>query len=215
MRMPRLANGLMPLLLVAALPACERIGQAEPPTDAAPVAPQSAVVQGVAPGAKGVVKTCQNATFRVTRHEPASGAGASATTLQILNQNGEASDIAKPGEMGDYSAVGLGCAIAASDGKPYFIVQYGELPFGCEFCEWFSVRRERRTAHEQCSVAADRRIAARWHAAKRQHQGIRTHDPETRHRTSGAGVRQMTIAVTVAANPMGKPVPHDDEASLR
>lgn len=137
MRMPRLANGLMPLLLVAALPACERIGQAEPPTDAAPVAPQSAVVQGVAPGAKGVVKTCQNATFRVTRHEPASGAGASATTLQILNQNGEASDIAKPGEMGDYSAVGLGCAIAASDGKPYFIVQYGELPFGCEFCEWF------------------------------------------------------------------------------
>lgn len=137
MRMPRLANGLMPLLLGAALPACDRIGQAEPSTDAAPVAPQSAVVQGAVPGANGMDKTCQNTTFRVALHEPASDGRASVTTLQVLSQNGEASDIAKPGEMDDYTAVGLGCAIAASDGNPYFIVQYGELPFGCEFCEWF------------------------------------------------------------------------------
>lgn len=147
MRMPRLAYGLMPLLLVAVLSACERVGQAEAPVDAAPVPSQPAVAQDTplrsegateqpASGANGMDKTCQDTTFRITRRESASGGGA-ATALQVVGQDGKTSDIAKPGEMGHYTAVGLGCAIAASDGKPYFIVQYGELPFGCEFCEWF------------------------------------------------------------------------------
>lgn len=82
-------------------------------------------------------KTCQGTTFRITRRESASHDGTSATALQVTSQDGKTSDIPKPKEMGDYTAVGLGCAAAASNGEPYFIVQYGELPFGCEFCEWF------------------------------------------------------------------------------
>jgi hypothetical protein len=39
--------------------------------------------------------------------------------------------------MKDYTAVGLGCAVADTDGKPYFVAQYGELPAGCSFCEWY------------------------------------------------------------------------------
>lgn len=148
MRMPRLAYGLIPLLLAAVLPACERIGQAEPPGDAAPADSQPAVAQDAplpsegptgqqAPGANGMDKTCQDTTFRITRRESASGDETSATALQVVGRDGKTSDIAKPKEMGDYTAVGLGCATAASNGDPYFIVQYGELPFGCDFCEWF------------------------------------------------------------------------------
>lgn len=39
--------------------------------------------------------------------------------------------------MSGHAAVGLGCAVAASNGEPYFVVQYGDLPWGCSFCEWF------------------------------------------------------------------------------
>lgn len=45
-------------------------------------------------------------------------------------------DVPRPSEMADYTAVGLGCA-RTKGGEPYFIVQYGELPWGCKFCEWF------------------------------------------------------------------------------
>lgn len=38
--------------------------------------------------------------------------------------------------MKDYTPVGVECVVAAN-GSPYFVVQYGERPFGCEFCEWY------------------------------------------------------------------------------
>lgn len=146
MQKPRLAYGLMNLLLaVAVLPACERPGQVESPqadeaaTSASSVGAQGAPRQSAdiaEPSVRshnGVDKTCKATTFRITRSKP----GESATTLQIVGNDGKASEIAKPREMGDYTAVGLGCGIAASDGNPYFIVQYGELPSGCAFCEWF------------------------------------------------------------------------------
>lgn len=79
-------------------------------------------------------KTCEGTTFRIAKD---TGAETTATTLQIVSQDGTARAIDKPEEMREYTAVGLGCAVAASDGKPYFVVQYGELPFGCQFCEWF------------------------------------------------------------------------------
>ncbi len=38
--------------------------------------------------------------------------------------------------MDGYTAVGLAC-VQDRSGTPYFVVQYGELPFGCSFCEWY------------------------------------------------------------------------------
>ena len=59
------------------------------------------------------------------------------TSLKIVNTAGQQVAIAKPEEMKDYTAVGIGCAVADTDGKPYFVAQYGELPTGCSFCEWY------------------------------------------------------------------------------
>lgn len=30
-----------------------------------------------------------------------------------------------------------GWAAPKTEGTNYFVIQYGELPYGCEFCEWF------------------------------------------------------------------------------
>lgn len=60
------------------------------------------------------------------------------TSLQLMTAHGHALHIANPNGLESYSAVGLGCAVA-SDQASYVVVQYGELPSGCEFCEWFHV----------------------------------------------------------------------------
>ena len=79
-------------------------------------------------------KQCDGTTFRIS---PVDASDVSrGTMLERVDAAGVASPIARPAEMADYTAVGLGCA-TGSDGKPYFVAQYGELPFGCEFCEWF------------------------------------------------------------------------------
>lgn len=58
-------------------------------------------------------------------------------TLHMTTPAGKTIEIAKPDELSDYTAVGLGCAISPKDNRPYFVVQYGELPYGCGFCEWY------------------------------------------------------------------------------
>jgi hypothetical protein len=40
--------------------------------------------------------------------------------------------------MERYTAVGLACVRAKND-MPYLLVQFGERPEGCKFCEWFHV----------------------------------------------------------------------------
>lgn len=87
-----------------------------------------------ATGSKDMDKACGSGIFRIIRNDTGS---AQATTLQRIGPDGSAKNIVPPAEMGDYTAVGLACAPAATDGKSYLVVQYGELPFGCEFCEWF------------------------------------------------------------------------------
>lgn len=59
------------------------------------------------------------------------------TSLRIKTGSGQVQAIDRPEEMADYTAVGLGCAISSKNKAPYFVVQYGELPAGCNFCEWF------------------------------------------------------------------------------
>jgi hypothetical protein len=85
--------------------------------------------------AQGVTmeKSCGDVTFRILRD---SQGGTNRTSLSRVGADGGSTTIDKPEEMTDYTAVGLGCA-AAGDGSSYFVVQYGELPSGCKFCEWF------------------------------------------------------------------------------
>lgn len=46
--------------------------------------------------------------------------------------------LAIPEALAGYSALGMGCTTAA-DGTPFLVVQYGELPYGCQFCEWYAL----------------------------------------------------------------------------
>lgn len=66
------------------------------------------------------------------------GSACTSTSLQLMTDHGKVLTVANPSGLESYSAVGLGCAVA-SDQTPYVVVQYGELPTGCEFCEWFHV----------------------------------------------------------------------------
>jgi hypothetical protein len=58
------------------------------------------------------------------------------TKLQFTKRDGSRIEPAKPGGMKDYTAVGLACT-QAKNGTPYMVIEYGELPIGCKFCEWF------------------------------------------------------------------------------
>ena len=85
-------------------------------------------------------KSCAGAEMHLVIGAPAQGASEGAprtTSLKIVNNTGQQVAIVKPKEMKDYTAVALGCAVADADGKPYFVAQYGELPTGCSFCEWY------------------------------------------------------------------------------
>jgi hypothetical protein len=85
-------------------------------------------------------KSCAGSEMHLVFEAPLQGAdadGQRTTSLTLLDRAGQQVTIAKPVEMKDYTAVGLGCAVADTDGKPYFVAQYGELPAGCSFCEWY------------------------------------------------------------------------------
>ncbi|WJM76561.1 hypothetical protein QTJ10_23505 [Xanthomonas hortorum pv. vitians] len=81
-----------------------------------------------------MIKECSGARLHLTALP--SKSGDSPKTRVEIERDGERQELAPPAEMVDYTAVGLGCA---EDGKGtnYFVIQYGELPYGCEFCEWF------------------------------------------------------------------------------
>lgn len=81
----------------------------------------------------GMEKKCGSTTFRISR---SAQDDQNRTTLERSGEDGHAVVVEKPVEMADYTAVGLGCATAA-DNTSYAVVQYGELPYGCQFCEWF------------------------------------------------------------------------------
>lgn len=65
----------------------------------------------------------------------ASGLRYNRTSLHVRRSAGSIVELRRPSEMADCAAVGLACAQAAT-GEPYFIVEYGELPLSCKFCEW-------------------------------------------------------------------------------
>lgn len=86
--------------------------------------------------ANAVGKTCEGVTFRIALMSRSSEL-IKKTSLSLIDDAGAPATITEPEEMSEYTAVGLGCAVAKANGKPYFVVQFGELPYGCRFCEWF------------------------------------------------------------------------------
>jgi hypothetical protein len=64
------------------------------------------------------------------------GSDCGTTSLSLTDDNGKPTKISRPEGLERYTAVGLSCA-KATDNTPYFIVQYGERPEGCAFCEWY------------------------------------------------------------------------------
>ena len=105
-------------------------------------------------------KSCAGLEMQLVFAAPVQGAGANAqriTSLTLLDGTGQQVAIAKPVEMEGYTAVGLGCAVAAN-GKPYFVAQYGELPAGCSFCEWYYLYDEhgKQLTHSDPPVIEDK-----------------------------------------------------------
>ncbi len=111
-------------------------GPADAPAAApVPAAPATAGFDAAAVAAAGgLVKECSGA--RMALQCDASSKDCTSSTLQYIDPQGQARAAEKPRGMQDYTAVGLGC-LTAKDGSGYFVVQYGELPYGCKFCEWF------------------------------------------------------------------------------
>jgi hypothetical protein len=60
------------------------------------------------------------------------------TSLSLKNSHGQRIDINPPVELAEFTAVGIDCVIARN-GVRYFVVQYGERPYGCKFCEWYEM----------------------------------------------------------------------------
>ncbi|WP_379654652.1 hypothetical protein [Pseudoxanthomonas sp. UC19_8] len=105
------------------------------PVQASAPSPSPASTEAAAQGQNGMIKECPGARLHLDALPRQDGAASTKTQVE-LERDGQRQTLAAPPEMSDYTAVGLGCA---EDGKggAYFVVQYGELPYGCEFCEWF------------------------------------------------------------------------------
>lgn len=80
-----------------------------------------------------VSKMCGGSTMKLTC--AAGSAQCKKTTLNLTTSDGRKSSPATPKGLDKYTAVGLACT-SSKDGAAYFLVEYGERPRGCEFCEW-------------------------------------------------------------------------------
>ncbi|WP_313345474.1 hypothetical protein [Stenotrophomonas sp.] len=132
----RFAPALALALLLAACSAPDgEAGTAAAPAPAAvPAVTAAATPSPTQQEEKGMHKECPGARLHLTAL-PAKDGEATRTRLEI-EKDGQRRAIDAPAEMSDYTAVGLACA-EDTQGTSYFVVQYGELPFGCAFCEWF------------------------------------------------------------------------------
>ena len=64
--------------------------------------------------------------------------GPTSTQASFTRAGQPAQALAIPEALHGNSAIGLGCTTAA-DGTAFLVVQYGELPYGCKFCEWYAL----------------------------------------------------------------------------
>ncbi len=105
---------------------------------ATPAAPAAAVADhptSLTRDETGMHIDCQGTRLHLAAR-PTQDTDASRLTTLEIEKDGARQAIAAPKEMDGYTAVGLAC-VQDRSGTPYFVVQYGELPFGCSFCEWY------------------------------------------------------------------------------
>lgn len=113
---------------------------AEPATPAASVKPSAPEAGATAMnltrvGSGGeVVSECGAATMTLQCTTRSTQCDASALWFQSAASPRAAAPT--PKGMDRFAPVGLACATSKNGGR-YFLVQYGELPAGCKFCEWF------------------------------------------------------------------------------
>jgi len=105
-----------------------------PPAQEADASPQSTSIEDAAKNESALSKQCGGA--EMTLSCDGVNAECTQTSLKLSGVNGKIREIISPKELENYTGVGLGCVIAKNN-THYFVVQYGELPYGCEFCEWF------------------------------------------------------------------------------
>lgn len=128
-------------LMLAACSGPEAAAPAAPAsTDpaATPAAPAAAVADhstSLTRDETGMHIDCQGTRLHLAA-QPTQDTDASRLTTLEIEKDGARQAIAAPKEMDGYTAVGLAC-VQDRSGTPYFVVQYGELPFGCSFCEWY------------------------------------------------------------------------------
>ncbi|WP_315385444.1 hypothetical protein [uncultured Stenotrophomonas sp.] len=130
----RFVPALALLLAACSAPSGQAVSTAAPETAAAPKAAVAATPLPTQQEEKGMHKECPGARLHLTAL-PAQDGQATQTRLEI-EKDGQRRTIDAPAEMRGYTAVGLAC-VEDQQGTSYFVVQYGELPYGCAFCEWF------------------------------------------------------------------------------
>lgn len=153
---------LLGMLTACSVPSAPEIASATGSGQA--VAPQSAYERATdndlgEPTAVALTRRCAGIELQLSCSRLAGDAetlNCKSTSLSIQAAHGQLSKIVKPAEMADYTAVGIGCAVA-NDGTAYFVAQYGELPFGCEFCEWHYLydQNGQQLTHSQPTVLRD------------------------------------------------------------
>lgn len=121
-----LAAGVLPLLLLAG---CADKAPVDAPVTASP-APVAALPQATPAHTGAPTVDCGDRRYTLARTD--NGA-------RVDRIDGDAPRaLDAPVGMDGYAPVGLGCAVAADD-TPYLVVEYGEIPGGCQVCEWFFV----------------------------------------------------------------------------
>ncbi len=118
------------------VPAVGATRAAHPPTSSsfAATAPASSIANL---GNKVRTAHCGGSQLQLSAYSQDSTQTLNRTTLHLTQPDGSAVELHTPAELSHYSAVGIACDMSPVDHLPYFTVQYGELPSGCEFCEWY------------------------------------------------------------------------------
>lgn len=95
------------------------------------LAQQSAAAEHYAP----LALTCGSAKVTMSCKK---GSNCTQTVMRMTTVNGKSVMLAQPKGLEDHTAVGMAC-VAASDKTEYVEVELGDLPSGCEYCEWFAL----------------------------------------------------------------------------
>jgi len=100
--------------------------------------PWTSFASGEHPDVAVMTKRCGEVVMSITC--PSDGHGklnCLKTSLTLKTKDGQTQRLTNPKGMEDYTATGLTCSASKVNKASYFVVGYGELPSGCEFCEWY------------------------------------------------------------------------------